>query len=77
MARYSCVLSLDAPPTCSTPAQWKPSEADYYDKRHEDLGWNFLEEVLRVAIVAAKNPAYGSPYGPVKSFNRGQLRIRL
>jgi toxin ParE1/3/4 len=39
------------------------AEADYYDEKHEDLGSDFLEEVRRVAIDAAKNPARGSPYG--------------
>jgi hypothetical protein len=39
------------------------AEADFYDSKHEDLGWDFLNEVRRVAIDAAKNPVYGSAHG--------------
>lgn len=39
------------------------AEADYYDNKHEGLGSDFLQEVRRVAIDAAANPAHGSPRG--------------
>jgi hypothetical protein len=39
------------------------AEADYYDSKAEDLGSDFLAEVRRVAIDAAKNPDHGSQYG--------------
>ena len=39
------------------------AEADYYDGKHAGLGSDFVEEVRKVAIDAAKNPAHGSPFG--------------
>jgi plasmid stabilization system protein ParE len=38
------------------------AEADYYDGKHEGLGSDFLEEVRRAALAAARNPDHGSPY---------------
>lgn len=48
------------------------AEADYYDRKHEGLGWNFLDEVRSTAIDAANHPAHGSPHS--RSTRRRRLR---